>query len=140
MGNRNKNTHADGVLIAGWISLVGNQTSTAIAAHFQFEQHYTMLCLRSALLDGLLNKVRLGQQYLWVLPCDAKTMRDESALTLIIDKRIRRRIRASLSQPEAYLGDEPFIHSTVSAIGAAPIHIRVANSIFNMAAICTNTR
>lgn len=133
MGNRNEQTHAEGAKIAAWIALVGNQTSTAISARFGFEQHYTSVCLTSALIDGHLAKVRVGYKYLWTLPCDAEKLR-EAGVELSRIEKLRKRTIASSSEFDDEPGDEPFSQRTIPADGALPITIRYPTSIFNMVA------
>lgn len=134
MGNRNANTHADGARIADWIALFGNQTSAAIACRFRFEKHYAMLCLRSALLDGNLVKVRMGPKYLWALPGDAKKLHADG-VELSRAEKLRKRAFAAKSEFDGDPGNEPFTHSVVPAIGAPPIKISFATSIFNMVTV-----
>ena len=134
MGNRNEYTHADGARIAAWLALVGNQTSTAIAARFGFEKHYTMLCLRSALIDGHMTKVRVGYKYWWTLPCDAEKLREDGAELSRIEN-IRKRTIAARLEFNDNPGDEPFIHKIVPAISVDSIKIVGTNSIFNMGTI-----
>ena len=134
----------DGARIAEWIASVGRQPSSAVLAHFGMQPHYTTRCLRAALLDGRIVKVRCGKIFLWMLPADEATLRAEQrksrsqsrnaySLGLYHSRRAAGVIDSSghLLDPEHW----PVVQRSVPALGAAPIATRAPASVFHLGAL-----
>ena len=131
-----------GALIASWIAVTGGQPSAAVMAHFGMAEHTASRCLRAALADKLLAKVRYGQSLLWVLPADEKRLRDEqvkgrsarSAYSLALYHRRRAAgiidSKGRVTDPEHW----PVVQRIVPAAGARPIVTRAPNSVFALGA------
>ena len=140
MSQISNDNRRDGARIAEWIALVGRQPIAAVMSHFEMPQHYTQRCMRAALLDGLLSKVRIGHTFMWCAPGDVPAIRSEqqkgrSAYGLARYQRLRAAgvidHKGALLDPEHW----PVVQRIVPAAGAAPLTTRAPASVFHLGAM-----
>ena len=144
MSRISEDNRRDGARVAEWIAVVGRQPATAVAVHFGFPLFYAQKCLRAALLDGRLAKVRIGPTFLWMQPIDEPKFRAEqrktrnktrSAYGLARYQRLRSAgvidHKGAMLDPEHW----PVVQRTVPAIGAKPVMTRAPASVFHLGAM-----
>lgn len=136
----NDEKRRDGARIAEWIAIVGRQPVAAVMVHFDMPQHYAQRCLRAALLDGRLAKVRIGHTFMWCRPADIPAIREEqrksrSAYGLARYQRLR---AAGVIDHKGAVLDPvhwPVVQRTVPALGAKPVMTRAPASVFHLGAM-----
>lgn len=139
MSQISNDNRRDGARIAEWIALVGRQPVAAVMTHFDMPQHYTQRCMRAALMDGRLAKIRIGHTFMWCAPADVPAIRREqqkarSAYGLARYQRLRAAgvidHKGALLDPEHW----PVVQRIVPAISARPIFTLAPNSVFALGA------
>lgn len=139
MSQISNDNRRDGARIAEWIAIVGRQPVAAVMVHFEMPQHYAQRCMRAALLDGRLAKIRIGHTFMWCAPADVPAIRKEqrksrSAYGLARYQRLR--AAGVIDHKGALLDAEhwPVVQRVVPAAGARPIATRAPNSVFALGA------
>ena len=130
----------DGVRVAEWIAAVGRQQVGAVMVRFDMPHAYAQRCMRAALLDGRLAKVRIGRVFMWCSPADVPAIRAEQRKGRTAYGTARyQRLRAAgvIDHKGALLDAEhwPVVQRTVPAAEAKPVMTRAPASVFHLGAM-----